>query len=107
MSSQRGLIAARAYELWRLRGNPEGSPEVDWYQAEKEILGRVNDAPSELKVTLDSLQQDAADVSASGSDRGPTDSDTHKTLPDDSSQSAPSSRNGGRRSRANGQTDTR
>jgi hypothetical protein len=106
MSSQRGLIAARAYELWRLRGSPDGSPEIDWYQAENEILGRGN-APSEPKPTHDSLQQQVADVSVSGSDRGPTDSDTQKTLPDDSmSQSAQSPRSG-RRSRANGQTDSR
>jgi hypothetical protein len=32
-------IQARAYELWQQRGCPEGSPEVDWLAAEKEILG--------------------------------------------------------------------
>jgi len=32
-------ISARAYELWQERGCPEGSPEVDWFAAEKEILG--------------------------------------------------------------------
>lgn len=31
-------IAARAYELWQERGCPEGSPEVDWFQAEEELL---------------------------------------------------------------------
>jgi len=35
------LIAARAYELWRLRGSPEGSPEVDWLQAERELSSRT------------------------------------------------------------------
>ena len=30
-------IAARAYELWMLRGCPNGSPEVDWLQAEAEL----------------------------------------------------------------------
>ncbi|HEX3880632.1 MAG TPA: DUF2934 domain-containing protein [Bryobacteraceae bacterium] len=30
-------IAARAHELWILRGCPEGSPEVDWEQAEAEV----------------------------------------------------------------------
>jgi hypothetical protein len=102
MSSQRGLIAARAYELWKLRGNPEGSPDVDWYQAEKEILGRADD-PAKPKATLDSLQQVAADALTSESDRGPTDSDTEETSPDGStSKPAQPRRNGGGRSRANG-----
>ena len=31
-------IQARAYELWQQRGCPDGSPEVDWFAAENEIL---------------------------------------------------------------------
>jgi len=30
-------IAALAYALWEARGYPQGSPEVDWFQAEKEL----------------------------------------------------------------------
>jgi hypothetical protein len=30
-------IAARAYELWQARGCPEGSPDEDWFQAEREL----------------------------------------------------------------------
>jgi hypothetical protein len=30
-------IAVRAYELWVSRGCPEGSPELDWLQAEAEL----------------------------------------------------------------------
>lgn len=30
-------VAARAYELWRQRGSPEGSPEEDWFRAEGEL----------------------------------------------------------------------
>ena len=30
-------IAQRAYECWNERGCPEGSPEEDWYRAEREI----------------------------------------------------------------------
>lgn len=30
-------IAARAYQLWQARGCPEGSPELDWFQAVKEL----------------------------------------------------------------------
>jgi Protein of unknown function (DUF2934) len=31
-------IAVRAYELWQERGCPDGSPEVDWFAAEEELL---------------------------------------------------------------------
>jgi len=34
---QHELIAARAHELWVLRGCPIGSPEQDWFQAEEEM----------------------------------------------------------------------
>jgi hypothetical protein len=30
-------IAQLAYEYWTQRGCPFGSPEVDWYRAEREI----------------------------------------------------------------------
>ena len=30
-------IAALAYALWEARGCPEGSSEVDWFQAEQEV----------------------------------------------------------------------
>ncbi len=30
--------ALRAYELWHSRGCPHGSPEVDWYQAELDLV---------------------------------------------------------------------
>lgn len=32
-------IEVRAYELWCARGCPDGSPELDWYQAEEELRG--------------------------------------------------------------------
>jgi hypothetical protein len=30
-------IEERAHELWEARGCPDGSPEVDWFQAEQEM----------------------------------------------------------------------
>jgi hypothetical protein len=30
-------IVALAYSLWKERGCPEGSPEVDWFKAEAEL----------------------------------------------------------------------
>jgi hypothetical protein len=34
-------IAALAYELWQQRGCPEGSPEQDWYEAERKIQSQT------------------------------------------------------------------
>ncbi len=33
--SERGDVERLAYQLWIERGSPLGSPEIDWYQAEK------------------------------------------------------------------------
>jgi hypothetical protein len=30
-------ICERAYQLWEERGCPEGSPDQDWFMAEREI----------------------------------------------------------------------
>lgn len=37
ISARRQKVAALAYELWKSRGSPEGSPEVDWFQAEQQL----------------------------------------------------------------------
>lgn len=34
-------IARLAYHLWQSRGCPEGSPEVDWLQAEQQLSERI------------------------------------------------------------------
>ena len=39
MSASHEDIARRAYQLWRERGCPLGSPEVDWEQAEQQLSG--------------------------------------------------------------------
>jgi hypothetical protein len=81
MSVHRAKIAARAHELWELRGKPEGSPEIDWNQAERELSVDAAEA-TKPNASVDSLQREAADVSTSASDRGPTASDTETTAPD-------------------------
>jgi hypothetical protein len=56
--------AKRAYALWQARGRPEGSPETDWFQAERELkfeldavaqplaaLGTRSLAPQEFKTS--------------------------------------------------------
>ena len=34
-------IEALAYQLWETRGRPQGSPEVDWFQAVKQLRSRA------------------------------------------------------------------
>jgi hypothetical protein len=36
----REQIAALAYQLWEARGCPEGTPEEDWFNAEKELAAK-------------------------------------------------------------------
>jgi len=43
-------ISDLAYELWQARGCPEGSAEVDWIEAERQVKGR--DADSALRETF-------------------------------------------------------
>jgi hypothetical protein len=34
-------IASLAHTLWEARGCPEGSPDQDWYEAERQLTGRI------------------------------------------------------------------
>ena len=38
-SSRQTEVAQLAYSLWQQRGCPEGSPEIDWLQAEQQLNG--------------------------------------------------------------------
>jgi Protein of unknown function (DUF2934) len=96
MFSERARIAARAYELWVQRGRPIGSPEVDWDAAEKQLLAAPTD-PTRPNATLDSLQQQVANVLTSDSDRGPVATATVAPPPDGPTPKRPrASRNSGR-----------
>ena len=41
----REQIAALAYALWQARGCPDGTPDEDWFRAQREIFGskRLNE----------------------------------------------------------------
>jgi hypothetical protein len=39
--TETSIVAVRAYELWIQRGCPIGTPEIDWFQAEKELRGSI------------------------------------------------------------------
>jgi len=43
-------IATLAYQLWHARGCPQGSPEIDWLEAEKQIRARLEE-PAEPQVS--------------------------------------------------------
>jgi hypothetical protein len=34
-------VAAVAYQLWGLRGSPQGSPEDDWFEAERQLSQEI------------------------------------------------------------------
>jgi len=53
------VVSKRAYELWLERGCPEGSPEEDWYRAERELgIAAVSD-----KQTIHAaVRQDGAEL---------------------------------------------
>lgn len=40
----REVTAKLAYELWERRGRPLGSPEVDWFAAEKALASAQRDS---------------------------------------------------------------
>src|SRR6266849_10732533 len=44
----REQIAALAYEFWQARGCPDGTPDEDWFRAEREIAGSKGIAEKEV-----------------------------------------------------------
>ncbi len=43
-----GEIEKLAYRLWQERGCPFGSPEEDWFEAEREFDGELTGSPERL-----------------------------------------------------------
>jgi hypothetical protein len=53
-------VAALAYQLWHARGCPDGSPETDWFQAERELSSQsFNPESSSTKQSLFTRQVSA------------------------------------------------
>ena len=44
----REATAKLAYELWERRGRPVGSPDVDWFEAEKALAPAQRDPKMDL-----------------------------------------------------------
>jgi hypothetical protein len=56
-------IAALAYELWKARGCPNGSPEDDWFHAAEELR-------SHTRNILERREEQTDETEHEGSDRG-------------------------------------
>ena len=39
-------VAALAYHLWKERGSPAGTPEIDWFKAEQELKAKEQSVPT-------------------------------------------------------------
>ena len=48
VSPRHDEIELLAFELWRERGGPVGTPEIDWFQAEEELRRKGRDAALSL-----------------------------------------------------------
>jgi hypothetical protein len=46
--SVRVSIARLAFSYWEARGCPYGTPEEDWFQAERELQGRAKATPMDI-----------------------------------------------------------
>ena len=42
-------VALLAYAKWQKRGSPDGSPEVDWFAAERELANRKSASGGQLR----------------------------------------------------------
>jgi hypothetical protein len=49
-------IALRAYQSWEERGRPWGTPEIDWFRAERDLAG------SESERTLSKVAREVGSV---------------------------------------------
>lgn len=101
MSSQRARIAARAHELWILRGKPQGSPEVDWHAAEKELEGAAAD-PAEPVSAPTPGRQAATDTQTAAAPGAPVATGTETASPDGPIPKRTRSKRNTRRTRDNG-----
>lgn len=45
-------IELRAYQLWEIRGKPWGTPETDWFKAERELSSPLVGIARELGAAL-------------------------------------------------------
>ena len=44
--TQLHLVQLRAYRFWEQRGQPWGTPEIDWFRAEQELREHNEETPA-------------------------------------------------------------
>jgi hypothetical protein len=62
-----GLTAKLAYRFWERRGRPFGSPEVDWFAAEKALASAGRDPKLDLPLYGFSLEANEGPFDSGGS----------------------------------------
>lgn len=61
------LTAKLAYQFWEQRGRPFGSPEADWFSAEKALVSPQRDPKLELPLYGISLEANEGPFASGGS----------------------------------------
>lgn len=61
------LKAKLAYQFWEQRGRPFGSPEVDWFSAEKALASAQRDPKLDLPLYGISLEANEGPFASGGS----------------------------------------
>ena len=61
------VTAKLAYQLWEQRGRPFGSPEVDWFAAEKALASAERDPKLELPLYGIALEANEGPFHSGGS----------------------------------------
>jgi Protein of unknown function (DUF2934) len=49
MTDRDDLVRERAYQIWQERGQPEGSAEDHWFEAEREMAGETDKTAKETR----------------------------------------------------------
>jgi hypothetical protein len=81
----REQIAALAYKFWQARGYPDGTPDEDWFQAEREIGGSKKIDEQEVGSRDSTERSMSAEEADSPLLRFPVRSEFFKTTPSRSS----------------------
>jgi DUF2934 family protein len=100
MSQNPASIAELAYQLWVRRGSPEGSDELDWLEAERQLAGAGSSAPAaseagpngEADSSPETTFPTSDPLSGHLSDTAPTDADENWHDTDTAATSAPEGR---------------
>jgi hypothetical protein len=68
MSPNPASIAELAYQLWVRRGCPEGSQELDWLEAERQLAAGGSSAPAASDASRDDKRDSSLETTSPTSD---------------------------------------